>query len=153
VAVDVLEYIVRLRGGAQAAAEAKGLAREIGGVGKSMAATNAEGKAAAAGTGKFSAVLSGLRKTALLGSAAIVGIGLEATKMSTTFSAEMQKVHADAGASLTEVANMRKGILDMASSGRSLGAGPESLAKGLYHIESLGFRGHTALHALRSWGL
>ncbi|MDQ6807516.1 MAG: phage tail tape measure protein [Actinomycetota bacterium] len=78
----------------------------------------------------------------------LVGVGLEAVKASTAFNHEMLRIRTDAGASTQELAAMKKGVLDLASSGASMGQGPMLLAQGLYHLESLGIRGKPALKAL-----
>lgn len=132
--MDLLEYLVRVRGGAAAAAEIRGLAKEMDGVGRS--GSKMGGSLAMAGKG-----------VAVIG-AALIGVGVEAVKASTSFNHEMLRIRTDAGASTRELANMKKGVLDLASSGASMGQGPMSLAQGLYHLESLGIRGSKALKAL-----
>jgi len=109
----------------------------------------ASGDAAAAGSTKSAAAMSVLGKMGKSIALVLVATGLEAVKMSNTFSTEMLKIRTEGGASGKEFRDMRKGVLDLATSGQSLGAGPTSLAQGLYHLESMGLRGNKALLALK----
>jgi TP901 family phage tail tape measure protein len=146
--VDILEYLVRMRGAAEAAAQMRGLAAEMGKVAGEQARVGATAAEAAAGTSKFGAAAGLAAKGVAAVGIAAVGVGLEAVKMSTQFNHEMLRIRTDAGASTKELAAMKTGVLDLASSGASMGQGPMSLAQGLYHLESLGIRGASALKAL-----
>ena len=77
-------------------------------------------------------------------------LGAAATKMSIEYHKQMLMIQTDAGASATELKNMTGAVLDLA---RTSPEGPEELAKGLYHLESLGLRGADALNALRVSGV
>jgi TP901 family phage tail tape measure protein len=77
-------------------------------------------------------------------------LGAAATKMSIEYHKQMLMIQTDAGASATELKNMTGAVLDLA---RTSPEGPEELAKGLYHLESLGLRGKEALDALRVSGV
>jgi len=74
----------------------------------------------------------------------IIGIAAASVGMAASFQSEMMKVHAEAGASTGEIKRMSRAILNMKDSA----FGPTELAKGLYHVESLGYRGAKALHIL-----
>jgi TP901 family phage tail tape measure protein len=78
----------------------------------------------------------------------IVAIGTSALESSMKFSAAMELIRTQAGASQTEVDNMTKSVLALAESGQT-GQGPQKLADGLYHLESLGLRGSVAMDALK----
>lgn len=88
------------------------------------------------------------RATKLLTGALAVGLvgGLAASvKGAIEFQHQMELVKTQAGASQKEVDKMSKALLGLA---KSVGTGPEDLAKGLFHIESAGIRGADALHIL-----
>jgi len=144
-----LEYLIQVRGGAAAAAQVRGLTGEMGKLAASQERVGASGDKATAGSGKMASAMGLVGKVAKVGSLALVAVGLEAVKMSNSFSTEMLKIRTEGGASGKEFANMRQGVLDLAASGQSLGAGPVSLAQGLYHLESMGIRGSNALLALK----
>lgn len=78
--------------------------------------------------------------------APLLVVGYEATKMSIEFQRQMQLVQTQAGASAAEVEHMTGAVLQLAHTAPQ---GPVELAKGLYHLESLGLRGANALHALK----
>lgn len=88
-------------------------------------------------------------KMAKVGAVGLVALGLTAVKMSNTFQTEMLKIRTEGGATSKEFTNMRKGVLNLAMSGQSMGQGPTSLAMGLYHLESMGLRGKKALLGLK----
>jgi TP901 family phage tail tape measure protein len=90
------------------------------------------------------------RTTKLLAGAmgiALIGGLIAATKSAAEFQHQMELIHTQAGASTAEVDKMSKAVLGLA---RSVGTGPEDLAKGLFHIESAGIRGADALKILRA---
>lgn len=101
-------------------------------------------------TNRVNAGLGNLVKFgAILGAIGVVGIAVGlglAAKSASDFQAQMRLLVTQAGATTAEMNAMSKGVLDMAS---SVGTSPDELAKGLYHLESAGFRGATALNALR----
>jgi TP901 family phage tail tape measure protein len=72
----------------------------------------------------------------------IAVLGFESIKMSTRFNAEMELIHTQAGASQAEVDALKGSVLAL---GPATGQGPMELAKGLFHVESAGFRGAEAL--------
>ncbi len=71
-----------------------------------------------------------------------VALAAVSIKMAADFESSMARVQTMAGASAKELANMSKGILDLAP---KVGVGPDALAESLYHVESAGFRGSKAL--------
>lgn len=85
-----------------------------------------------------------------LGGAATLALGVAAVasvKMAASFDQEMAKVHTQAGASTNEVKKLSGAVLDLAP---TVGIGPTKLAEGLYHVESAGFRGATAMEILKA---
>lgn len=77
-------------------------------------------------------------------------IGGAAAKMGIEFHKQMLMIHTDAGASTRELHMMTQEVLELA---KVSPVGPTELAKGLYHLESLGLRGAKALEALRISGV
>jgi TP901 family phage tail tape measure protein len=146
--VDALEYVVSIRGARAAAADVKGVAGSFNELSAAERRAGASGDVVARGAGKSGAALTALKRTAGGLSLAMIGVGFEAVKASTNFNHEMLRIRTDAGASTRELANMKTAVLELASSGASMGQSPMSLAQGLYHVESLGLRGKKALHAL-----
>lgn len=72
--------------------------------------------------------------------------GYESMKAAMTFQSSMELIRTQAGASQAEVKNMSKALTNLAP---SVGMGPNELASGLYHIESVGMRGAKALSVLK----
>ena len=79
----------------------------------------------------------------------IVALGTAVVDASMKFQSAMELIRTQAGASQVEVDNMTKAVLAMAKSGET-GQGPQKLAEGLYHVESLGYRGAQALDILKA---
>jgi len=150
-------------GGQIAAAQAilHGAARGAGGRFASpgiVVAQNAQAGAAAANTmtvavqGTTQAV-NGLNTSLALGKTIIasflilgfVAFMVGAAKSARDFQSEMLLLRTQARATLTEVDNMSKAVMNMAVGVRT---GPVELARGLYHIESVGIRGARALEIL-----
>lgn len=151
--MELLEYLIQLRGGAVTSAELKGVRdqfMEVGAAAREAGAASAEGTAAAAGKGKgaggFGAAVGKMAKVGAIG---LVALGVTAVKMSNSFQTEMLKIRTEGGATSKEFRTMRQGVLNLAASGKSLGAGPTSLAQGLYYLESMGIRGKKALLGLK----
>lgn len=91
--------------------------------------------------------LSTVGGAALLGIAgAAVGVGVASAAMAVKFQNDMELIRTQAGASQTEVDKMSSAVLNMAG---SVGTAPDVLAAGLYHVESAGYRGATALNILK----
>ncbi len=143
---ELLEYLIRVAGGGAASAEVAGLRKEFEGLGDSAARA---GEKSAAGSSKLSSGLAMVGKVGL-GIGAVLGVtAIKAANMSNQFSTEMLKIRTEGGATSKEFTRMRAAVLDMASSGESMGQGPKSLAEGLYHLESMGLRGTKALLGLK----
>lgn len=139
-AIDVILRIQGLRSFQSGMNQAAVSVRQVG-----TASAQASAQANA-GLNSQLGLLGLVRKAAIGVGIAFVAAGIEAYKLNTEFDRQMTMVQAEAGASAQEVANMRKEIL--ASAGE-LRQSPIELAKGLYHVESLGFRGAHALEILR----
>ncbi len=90
--------------------------------------------------------LASVGKAAFLGlGVAAVGFAAESVKMAASFDQQMELVHTQAGASQAEVEALKNQVLALAP---AVGIGPETLAEGLYHVESAGFRGKEAMDIL-----
>src|SRR4051794_20077708 len=68
----------------------------------------------------------------------LIAISAAAVKMSADFGASMEMVHTQAGATQGEVDNLRGKVLELA---KVMPQSPNELAKGLFHLESVGLRG------------
>lgn len=77
----------------------------------------------------------------------IAGVAVAAGKMAIDFQKQMLLVQTQAGASAGEVKKMSAAVLDLART--SAAQGPEQLAQGLYHLESVGLRGAKAIKTLK----
>ncbi len=97
--------------------------------------------AAAAPAKGFPVVAHGAQLAAL----AIAGMGAASVHAAADFEYEMMLVHTHADASRNEIKAMTAEIMNMAP---SVQAGPEELAKALFHIESVGYRGAKGLEIL-----
>ena len=84
---------------------------------------------------------------ATLAGLAMIGFAVASVKAATEFEYQMRMIETQAGASVAEVNRMSAAVLQLSSEG--VQAGPISLAKGLYHIESVGIRGAQALDILK----
>jgi TP901 family phage tail tape measure protein len=102
------------------------------------AAASSERQAGAA------ALVSKAMKATGLGFAAAA---IEGIKMSMNFNRQMEMLHTQAGATQGEVERMKGAVLSMAG---TVPQGPLELAKGLYHLESIGLRGAAAVDALKT---
>jgi len=92
----------------------------------------------------------GLAKVALASGAviggALLGIGIASTKSAADFQASMELISTQAGASQAEIEQLKGSVLGLAG---QVGAAPEELAAGLYHLESAGLRGAAAMDVLK----
>ncbi|MDL2342310.1 MAG: phage tail tape measure protein [Patescibacteria group bacterium] len=77
----------------------------------------------------------------------IVGIAVASAKMASDFQQQMTYVRTDAGDTTDNIDELSKSVLNLAKVSQY---GPDELAKGLYHIASLGLRGADALNALNT---
>ena len=78
----------------------------------------------------------------------IVAIGAVAVHTGMEFEDSMQLLRTSAGASQEEVEHMSKGVLALAHTSRAGGQSLDALGKGMYQIQSAGFRGQKALDLL-----
>ncbi|HEY8837609.1 MAG TPA: phage tail tape measure protein, partial [Dehalococcoidia bacterium] len=86
----------------------------------------------------------GLAGVALAG---VLAVGLvKSVGAATAFESSMEQIQTQTGGSTAEVKKMSAALLGMAA---SVGKTPEELSKGLYHVESAGFRGAKALDILK----
>lgn len=100
----------------------------------------------AEGGGRFSQ-LAAVGKTAFLAlGTAAVAAGAISVDMASKFDSAMEMIHTQAGASQHEVDSLKSSVLGLA--GKTAQA-PLDLADALYHIESNGYRGATALSILK----
>jgi TP901 family phage tail tape measure protein len=76
----------------------------------------------------------------------VLAAGAVSAKFAADFQQQMTLVQTQAGATADEVKKMSQAILDM---GGTTEFGPKELAKGLYWIESAGYRGAVALDTLK----
>lgn len=100
-------------------------------------------------TGKTVASAGGFPVIAAAAAAAglaILGVGVASTRAATQFEYEMRLIQTQAGATTDEVNTMSESLLNLAP---SVQQGPEELAKGLFHIESVGIRSADALNVLK----
>lgn len=113
-------------------------------------AKSATAKSEAAGLGdKIGGVENGINKAAnaFLPFSIAAGAALGfAAKTAIEFDQSMELVHTQAGASQKEVDGLKQKVLDLAE---ATGVGPSTLAEGLYHVESVGYRGAQAMDILK----
>jgi hypothetical protein len=106
----------------------------------------AEGKAT-----KTSSAIGGVAKAAGVMSAAAVGaagaMGVWAVEGAAKLEQSLARLQTQAGASAGEVKTMHDAVLNMAG---QVGAGPEQLSDALFHVESAGYRGATAIKILKA---
>lgn len=127
----------------------RGLAGEMDTLAVAEDRAAAGSKRMEAASSRMGGALGFAAKGAVGVAAVVIGIGAAASRASIQFNHEMLRIRTDAGASTAELKRMKTGVLDLAASGASMGQGPQSLAEGLYHLESLGIRGSKALFALK----
>ena len=76
---------------------------------------------------------------------AAVSIGVASIHQASQFDTYMERVHTQAGATQAEVDRLKSKVIDL---GGQTGQAPEALAEALYHVESVGYRGATAMAVL-----
>ncbi|HEY8818412.1 MAG TPA: phage tail tape measure protein, partial [Candidatus Limnocylindrales bacterium] len=133
----------------------------VAGAGQSVAALRGVSGAVDAAQARFSilglksqGMAKGLRQIAgglvQVGEYAVAGLAavtLASAREASGFQQQMELIHTQAGATQGEVASMTKAVQDMV---HAVGTSPDELAKGLYHIESVGVRGAAALDVLKA---
>lgn len=133
--MEVAELLLLLKGDASSAV------RAIGEVGVGL--DGVEGKAGRASSA-LKAIGAFVAVAATVGVAAL-GVMAYTGNMAAKFQADMTLIQTQAGATAQEVAFMGKAVMALAP---TVGIGPDALAQGLYHVESLGYRGAQALNIL-----
>jgi TP901 family phage tail tape measure protein len=117
---------------------------------RSLSGLNTKTATVAGGMSKIGSGLAlGAERLATAGVAlgvAMVGIAVKATDAAKTYQAEMELLRSQTGATQTEVDSASKAVLSMAG---STATSADTLAAGLYHIESAGLRGSQALDMLK----
>ena len=101
-------------------------------------------KSGAASVNWSRVMVAGGAAVTLAGAGVLTGM-YKATEAAGSFNRELEMIHTQAGATQGEVDKMRGAVLALAG---PTATAPDELAKGLYHIESAGFPGKTALDAL-----
>lgn len=105
------------------------------------------GKAAVDSNKKTTAAIYATARKATLGLTAMAAIATAAGyKQSVEFEKQLTLVHTQAGATIAEMKAFKEPLLEMA---KTLPQGPIELAKGLYHIKSIGIPAAQAMEALR----
>jgi len=166
VAEDVTDLVINLIGNS---ASAVGAYERATVAGTEAAAAAERAKVATVSAGEASAVAGGAAARAAgdversgnrwttaaeRGKQSFKGLGLAAAAIfvgsiysAVEFEKQMELIHTQAGASQAEVKNLTGAVLAMAP---AVGIGPTKLAEGLYHIESVGYRGADAMKVLKA---
>jgi TP901 family phage tail tape measure protein len=139
---DALDVILRVQGLRAFTRGMRTASTEVRNVGRAAKQTTAEQAAMGKGTG----FLAMAGKASRWGAAGLAAMAVESYKLNVNFSRDMTQVQTMAGATSGEVAGMRKEILNL----KDVAQTPDELAKGLYHIESIGLRGKEAMDALKA---
>lgn len=85
-------------------------------------------------------------KVGMVAGAALIGMGVEASKMASNFDAAMTRLTTQAGVSTGEMGTLKAGVLSLAG---KVGEDPDSLAEALFHVESnFGSMGISSVKAL-----
>jgi TP901 family phage tail tape measure protein len=146
VSAEALDIILRLQGVPTYTAgmhQASGANDEFAASSKRAAGMSNEAAAASERQkGAAALVAKSMKATGLIFAAA----GVEGIKMAIKFEKQMEMIHTQAGASQQEVDKLKNSVLDLAG---VVPQGPEVLAEGLYHLESIGLRGAAAMSALK----
>jgi TP901 family phage tail tape measure protein len=83
----------------------------------------------------------------IVAGAALVGIGVAAVKMATTYQTSTTRLVTSAGESVKNIDMVRKGMLTMAG---QVGVSAEELSKAMYYVEAAGFHAGDGLTVLRA---
>ncbi len=165
-AEDVTDLVINLIGNSTSAV---GAYERVTVAGTEAAAAAERAKVATVSAGEASAVAGGAAARAAgdversgnrwttaaeRGKQSFKGLGLAAAAIfvgsiysAVEFEKQMELIHTQAGASQAEVKNLTGAVLAMAP---AVGIGPTKLAEGLYHIESVGYRGADAMKVLKA---
>jgi TP901 family phage tail tape measure protein len=142
-----LYALVGVQGAGQSVRDLQSVSNQVNKTQGTMAALGKN--AGQVGTG-FAQVGAGLLRIGEIAAIAAGGAVVASAKIGTTFQQQMELIHTQAGATQTEVDTMSKAVQDLV---HATGTGPIDLAKGLYHIESVGVRGAAALDILKASAL
>jgi TP901 family phage tail tape measure protein len=143
---EALDIILRLQGVPTYVAgmqEASGANDDFAASSRRAAGMSDESAAASERQAGAAALVSKAMKASGL---LLAAAGVEGIRMAIKFERQMELIHTQAGASQKEVENLKKEVLALAG---AVPQGPEELAMGLYHLESVGLRGAKAMEALR----
>lgn len=153
-AIDLVEIRAILSGGSQVATEAKGISASVE---STAAAAATASKSTVAGS---SAIASSLKKQSSIMketggtmsryiSLPLLAISAYSIKASLDFNQSMALIQTQAGASAKELSFLKKGVQELAASGKT-GFTDNELAEGLYAVRSAGIKGARALDTLRA---
>lgn len=146
-ALSAAELQILINARDNASATLRGLNQALTDTEKSATSLGARITAAGQSMQSFgSSMMSAGRTLSMAFTAPILAAGGAAVYMASNFGAAMEQIHTQAGASQAEVQSMSAAVLDLA---KTVPVGPEALATGLYHVESLGLRGAQALDVLK----
>lgn len=138
---DALDVILRVQNLRSFTRGMRTASAEVRAVGRAAKQTNAEQAAMGKGTGALLAA----GKAARWGAVGVAAMAVESYRLNVNFNRDMTQVQTMAGAGAGEIANLRQQVLDLDAAQT-----PDELAKGLYHIESIGLRGQKAMDALKA---
>lgn len=134
-AIELAAAEARVRTATIGAAEAQGAL--------ATAQRNAQNPMSLSRTNPFPLITTSL----VLASTAMEAFGAESVRAAISFEYQMRLIQTQARASKGEVETMSEAVLGLAG---TVQTGPEQLAKGLYHIESVGFRAADAFDVLKT---
>lgn len=143
---EAVEVVLRLQGERAFIAGTRASAESMRELGAASARAGEESRASSVKMGRSGVLMDAAKKGAVGLGVALAGTAIEAAKMGIEFQKQMELVHTQAGASQGEVRKLSGEVLNLA---KVTPQGPQELAKGLYHLESLGLRGAKAMHGLR----
>lgn len=134
---EALDVILRVQNLPSFMAKMRAGAKSVSSIGTAAVDTNKKAT---------TAIYAAARK-ATLGLTAMAAVaGATGYKMSVEFEKQLTLLHTQAGASVAEMNAFKKPLLELA---RQSAQGPIELAKGLYHIKSIGIPAAQAMEALK----
>lgn len=138
---------VGVTGAGQSVAQLRGVSNQVNTTQKQLNVLGLHSQGVGKGIRQVAGGLIKIGETAALALAAATAASAH---FASNFQAQTELIHTQAGASQAEVEKMRAAIQDMV---HQVGTSPDELAKGLYHIESVGVRGAAALDVLKASAL
>jgi len=139
-----LYALVSVAGADTSIGQLQRVSRQVNTTQSTMGKLGANARQMATGVGQ---IAGGVVRIAEYGAVALGGLVVASEKTYMSFQAQMELIHTQAGQTQQEVVDQTKAVLDMA---HAVGTAPEELAKGLYHIESVGVSGAAALDILKA---